>query len=65
MSYLINQIKKNYAHGNDIATALDRLENIDLLQFKPILQSSQENDDELKALEDEQFRIEFKTLFDV
>jgi hypothetical protein len=22
-SYLINQIKKNYTHGNDIATALD------------------------------------------
>ena len=64
-SYLINQIKKNYAHGNDIATALDRLENIDLLQYKPTLQSSQESDNELKALENEQFRIEFKTLFDV
>jgi hypothetical protein len=64
-SYLINPIKKNYAHGNNIATALDRLENINLLQFKPTLQSSQENYNKLKALENEQLRIEFKTLFDV
>jgi hypothetical protein len=64
-SYLINQIKKSYAHSNDIATALDQLENINLLQYKPTLQSSQESDNELKALENEQFRIEFKTLFGV
>jgi hypothetical protein len=64
-SYLINQIKKNYAHGNNIATALDQLENINLLQYKPTLQSSQENDNKLKALEKRQYRIEFKTLFDV
>jgi hypothetical protein len=64
-SYLINQIKKNYANGNNIATALDRLENINLLQYKPTLQWSQESDNKLKALENKQFRIEFKTLFDV
>jgi hypothetical protein len=65
MSYLINQIKKNYTQGKNIATALDWLENINLLQFKPTLQSSQENDNQLKTLEKEQFRIEFKTLLDV
>ena len=28
-SYLINQIKKTYAYGNDIATALDQLQHVD------------------------------------
>jgi hypothetical protein len=40
-SYLINQIKKTYAYGNDIATALDQLQHVDLSPFKPTLQSSQ------------------------
>lgn len=64
-SYLINQIKKTYAYGNDIATALDRLQHVDLSPFKPTLQSSQSKDEDIKALENEQFRLEFKTLFDV
>ena len=50
-SYLINQIKKTYAYGNDIATALDRLQHVDLSPFKPTLQSSQSKDEDIKALE--------------
>ena len=64
-SYLINQIKKTYAYGNDIATALDQLQHVDLSPFKPTLQSSQSKEEDVKALENEQFRLEFKTLFDV
>ena len=61
---MINQIKKTYAYGNDIATALDRLQHVDLFPFKPMLQSSQSKDEDIKALENEKFRLEFKTLFD-
>jgi hypothetical protein len=64
-SYLINQIKKTYAYGNDIATALNQLKHVDLSEFKPTLKASQSKDEEIKNLETEQFRMEFKTLFDV
>jgi hypothetical protein len=64
-SYLINQIRKIYAYGNDIATALDQLQHVDLSSFKPALQSSQSKEEDVKALENEQFRLEFKILFDV
>jgi hypothetical protein len=62
---LINQIKKTYAYGNDVATALDQLQHVDLSPFKPALQSSQSKEEDVKALESEQFRLEFKTLFAV
>jgi hypothetical protein len=62
---LINQIKKTVAYRNEKATALDRLQHVDLSPFKSILQSSQSKDKDIKALENEHFRLKFKTLFDV
>jgi hypothetical protein len=64
-SYLINQIKKTYAYGSNIATALDQLQHVDLSPFKPTLQSSQSKEEDVKALENKRFRLELKTLFDV
>jgi hypothetical protein len=62
---LSDKIKKTFSHGNDVATALDQLQTFDFTYFKPSLQISQSMDEEMKILENEQFRIEFKTLFDV
>jgi hypothetical protein len=64
-SYLINHIKKTYNYGNDIATALEQLQEADFSQYKPNLKSSQSDDKTIKELETEQFKMEFKTLFDV
>jgi hypothetical protein len=64
-SYWINHIKKTYNYGNDIATALEQLQEADLSQHKPTWKSSQSKDKTIRELETEQFRIEFKTLFDV
>jgi hypothetical protein len=41
-AFLINQIKKTFSHGNDIATALDQLKPFDFTSFKPSLHTKSE-----------------------
>jgi hypothetical protein len=64
-TFLVNQIKNTFSHGNDIATALDQLKPFNFTSFKPSFQTSQSSEEDIKVLENEQFRIEFKTLFNV
>jgi hypothetical protein len=64
-AFLINQLKKTFSHGNYIATTLDQLKPFNFTSFKPSLQTSQSSEEDIKVLENEQFRIEFKTLFDI
>jgi hypothetical protein len=49
--FVINQIKKKYAYGNNIEAPLDCLQQTDLQPFKPLIQLSQDNDNELRPLE--------------
>jgi hypothetical protein len=49
--FVINQIKKKYAYGNNIEAPLDSLQQTDLQPFKPLIQLSQDNDNELRPLE--------------
>ena len=62
--FLINHIKKLYEFGNDIGTALEELTELDLAKYKPTMASSKDSDEEIKALENEQFKIEFKSDYD-
>lgn len=62
--FLINHIKKLYDYGNDIGSALEKLESIDTTAWKPSMQVSGESDDALRAIENKQFEIEFKSDYD-
>jgi hypothetical protein len=64
-AYLINQIQKTYSYGKDIATALDTLTPYDLSKHKPKKQKSVSEDKEEREEENEQFKLEFKTKYDV
>jgi hypothetical protein len=56
---MINQIKKTFSHGNDIATALDQLKLFNITSVNPSLQTSQSSEEDIKVPANEQFRIEF------
>ena len=62
--FLINHVKKVYDYGNDIGTALENLEPVDLTQWKPKMQVSEESDEEIRVIENRQFEIEFKAEYD-
>ena len=62
--YLINHIKKTYEFGNDIAMAINNQEPIITESWKPFLQKSTNDDPEMKEIENEQFKIEFKSDYD-
>jgi hypothetical protein len=62
--FLINHIKKTFNFGNDIATALEELEEYDVSQHRPTLSTSKSTIDEIKDLENKQYEIEFKAEFD-
>jgi hypothetical protein len=62
--FLINHVKKVYDYGNDIGTALEDLEPVDLTQWKPKMQVSEESDEEIRMIENRQFEIEFKADYD-
>ena len=62
--FLINHIKKLYDYGNDIGTALENLEAIDTSVWKPRMQVSSDGDEEIRANENKQFKIEFKSDYD-
>ncbi|KAI2506113.1 Reverse transcriptase (RNA-dependent DNA polymerase) [Fragilaria crotonensis] len=62
--FLINHIKKLYDYGNDIGSALEKLESIDTTAWKPSMQVSGETDEEIRAIENKQYEIEFKSDYD-
>ncbi|KAI2510062.1 Reverse transcriptase (RNA-dependent DNA polymerase) [Fragilaria crotonensis] len=62
--FLINHIKKLYDYGNDIGSALEKLEAIDTTVWKPSMQVSGKTDEEIRAIENKQYEIEFKSDYD-
>ena len=47
--FLINHIKKLYDYGNDIGSALEKLESIDTTAWKPSMQVSGESDEAIAS----------------
>ena len=62
--FLVNYIRKTYVYGNDIATALERLEPYDVKQHRPKLQVSENDDDDERKVEDKENKMEFKAKLD-
>ena len=62
--FVINHIRKTYSDGEDIATALETLQDIDVKNWKPIIETSLELDDEIRAIEQKQFDMEYKMEYD-
>jgi len=63
--YLINHIKKTFAFGSDIGTALENLEHYPIADHKPMLEISLEAEDQdIKEAENEQFKMDFKAEYD-
>ena len=58
--YLINHIKKVFDYGNDIGTALELLEPMSTLAWKPRMQLSSATTEEDRTAENRQFEIKFK-----
>ena len=59
--FIINHINIEFAYSNDITTALETLQDYAILDHKPTLHFSSSKDETIKAMEDEQHKIEFKT----
>jgi hypothetical protein len=62
--FLINNIRKTFNMGNDVAIALEQLSPYNLDPFKPTLQASTNAVAVIKATEDKQYIIEFKAEYD-
>ena len=62
--FLINHVKKVFDYGNDIGTALELLEPLDVSTWKPSMQVSRASTEEVRAVEGRQFEIEFKANYD-
>jgi hypothetical protein len=63
--FFINNIKRAFEYGNDIATALEKLEEIDVTEWKPTLKLSTAADTPTRDLESKkQLEIEFKADYD-
>jgi hypothetical protein len=62
--FLINHIKQTFEFGNDVGTALDRLEAFNTEEYKPKLTVSTNEDERVRISGDRQFEIEFKAKFD-
>ena len=62
--FLINHIKQTFEFGNDVGTALERLEEFNIDEYKPTLNTSDNDDERARIVEDRQFEIEFKAKFD-
>jgi hypothetical protein len=58
--YRINHIKKVFDYGNDIRTALELLELISTLAWKPRMQVSIATTEQDRTAENQQYEIEFK-----
>ena len=59
-NFLINKIKQ-YPEGNDIATALEKLQEFDFTGLKPNRQRSQDADEGNRKFEQETFDMEFES----
>ena len=62
--FVINHIRKTYTDGEDIATALETLQDIDVKEWKPRMVTSVERDDQIRATEQKQFDMEYKMEYD-
>ena len=58
--FVMNHIRKTYTDGEDIATALETLQDIDVKDWKPRIETSVELDDQIRMTEQKQFDMEFK-----
>ena len=61
---LINHIYETYENSEDIGKALENLEKCDLTKVKPTLKKSKKTSKEAQEVENEQFKLEFKTDYD-
>jgi len=61
--FIKNHIKKEFDYGNDIATALDNLQEFRIINLKPILLISDDEDESIRLQENKQFEFEFKEEF--
>ena len=59
-NYLVNYIRRTYVKGEDIANALENLEDVDLKAEAPSMRVSINADPQVAAREDEQFKEEYK-----
>ena len=59
-NYIINYIRRTYDKGNDIATALEKLEEVDFTSREPQLKISKKTDQAEKAREDKQFEKQYE-----
>ena len=66
--FLVNHIKQNYDKGQDIAKALEDLEDIDFDKIEPKMKTSAETDKDKQAIEQRQFEkayeIEYKAFME-
>ena len=62
--FVINHIRKTYTDGEDIATALETLQDIDVKDWKPRIETSVELDDQIRMTEQKQFDMEYKMEYD-
>jgi hypothetical protein len=61
--FIINHIKKEYDRGRDIAESLHELKKPDTDTWMPKLKGSTKKDEEAKATQDTQFKMEYKAKF--
>ena len=61
--FIKNHIKKEFDYGNDIATALDNLQEFRITDLKPILLISDDEDKVIQSQENKQYEFEFKEEF--
>ena len=59
-SYLINYIRRTYTKGEDVANALEMLEEIDFQPLAPVLKASTNSDKTIMDRENCQFDKEFE-----
>ena len=58
--FIKNHIKKEFDYGNDIATALDNLQEFRITDLKPILLISDDEDESIRSQENKQYEFKFK-----
>ena len=59
-NFIINYIKKNYNRGEDIAKALEDLQEVDFTNDAPVARVSTKSDDAAKAAENQQFLKQYE-----
>jgi len=62
--FVINHIRKTYTDGEDIATALETLQDVDVKDWKPQIETSVDLDDQIRATEEKQYGMEYKMEYD-